>query len=126
MLREEADAVCVAVGSIDELAGRYATYQVHFSCRTREDLVQAQVVMSHIPGARLADDVATRFEVPIEEGGGDMTLARLFRILSSEGQHFEEYTVEKTTLESIFIQVIRENTVGEDDVVDRRFRFRLC
>lgn len=95
--------------------------------------------MSRIPGARLADDVATRFEVPIREGpGGDrdgdgdsdgdtsLSLARLFRILSSQGD-FQEYTVEKATLENVFLKVIRQNNVLEEDNVtqQRRRRFRL-
>ena len=113
-----------AVGTIENLASRYATYQVHFSCPTREDVTKAQVLMSRIPGARLADDVATRFEVPIEEGNG-LTLAQLFHILSSQGD-FREYNVEKATLESIFLKVIRGNNVlEEDNFSGRRRRSRL-
>lgn len=107
--------------------------------------------MSRIPGARLADDVATRFEVPIREGpgggynrdedadadadanvdgpgngeGGDMSLARLFHVLSSQGD-FQEYTVEKATLENVFLKVIRQNNVlEEDNASQRRRRCRL-
>jgi ABC-type multidrug transport system ATPase subunit len=113
----------LAVGTIDNLVSRYATYQVHFSCPTREDAMRAQVLMSRIPGSRLADDVATRFEVPIQEGG--LTLAQLFHILSSQGD-FQEYSVEKATLESVFLKVIRGNNVTEeDDSPRRRRRFRL-
>ncbi|KAG1742779.1 uncharacterized protein EDB91DRAFT_297988 [Suillus paluster] len=75
----------LAVGTIENLASRYATYQVHFSCPTREDVTRAQVLMSRIPGSRLADDVATRFEVPIQEGNG-LTLAQLFHVLSVSGR----------------------------------------
>lgn len=126
----------IAVGTTEELAARYATYQVHFSCPTREDVTRAQVLMSRIPGARLADDVATRFEVPIRQGGGlsengnengnggDMSLARLFHVLSTQGD-FEEYTVEKATLENVFLKVIRQNNVLEHDDAPRRRRFRL-
>ncbi|KAF8435684.1 hypothetical protein L210DRAFT_3452656 [Boletus edulis BED1] len=124
----------LAIGTTEELAARYAMYQVHFSCRTREDAVRAQVLMSRIPGARLADDVATRFEVPIHEGGvdtgdgngrvdGGMSLARLFHVLASQGD-FQEYTVEKATLENVFLDVIRQNNVLEEDSVSRR-RCRL-
>lgn len=60
--------------------------------------------MANIPGSRMADDVATRFEVPIQSEGG---LAQLFHLLSSQGD-FAEYTVEKATLESVFLKVIRE------------------
>ncbi|KAG1813914.1 uncharacterized protein BJ212DRAFT_1274572 [Suillus subaureus] len=116
----------LAVGTIDSLVSRYATYQVHFSCPTREDAIRAQVLMSQIPGSRLADDVATRFEVPIQEGpGSGLTLAQLFHILSSQGD-FQEYSVEKATLESVFLKVIRGNNVLEDDSPRRRRRFRLC
>jgi hypothetical protein len=69
------------------------------------------------------DDVATRFEVPIEEGNG-LTLAQLFHVLSSQGD-FQEYSVEKATLESVFLKVIRGNdVVEEDDASERRRRFR--
>ncbi|KAG1840268.1 hypothetical protein DFJ58DRAFT_858320 [Suillus subalutaceus] len=115
-----------AVGTIEDLVSRYATYQVHFSCPTREDTFKAQVLMSRIPGSRLADDVATRFEVPIQDGtGSGLTLAQLFHILSSQGD-FQEYSVEKATLESVFLKVIRGNNVIEDDSPRRRRRFRLC
>jgi ATP-binding cassette subfamily A (ABC1) protein 3 len=86
-------------------------------------VIKAQVLMSRIPGSRLADDVATRFEVPIEEGG--LTLAQLFHILSSQGD-FQEYSVEKATLESVFLKVIRGNDVlEEDEFYSRRGRFRF-
>lgn len=88
--------------------------------------------MARIPGARLADDVATRFEVPIRQGAGssgggdddgDMSLARLFHVLSTQGD-FEEYTVEKASLENVFLKVIRQNNVLEhdDDSLRRRRR----
>ena len=125
----------IAIGTTEELAARYATYQVHFSCPTREDAVRAQVLMSRIPGARLADDVATRFEVLIRERGsgvsdessdgdgsdGGMSLARLFHILASQGD-FSEYTVEKATLENVFLKVIRQNNVLEEDSAPRQRR----
>ncbi|KAH7922678.1 P-loop containing nucleoside triphosphate hydrolase protein [Leucogyrophana mollusca] len=116
----------LAIGTTDSLAARYATYQVHFSCPTREDVTRAQTLMSRIPGARLADDVATRFEVPVQDDSDHgMTLARLFHILSSQGD-FQEYTVEKATLESVFLKVIRENNVLEEDSgAGRKRRFRL-
>ncbi|KAF7290457.1 hypothetical protein MKEN_01500200 [Mycena kentingensis (nom. inval.)] len=113
----------LAVGTTEELSARYATYQIHFACRTREEVLHAQTLMAEIPGSRMADDVATRFEVPIQqegEGGGGMTLAELFRRLSENGEEFEEYTVEKATLESVFLKVIRENNVLEEDSTRRR------
>ena len=68
----------------------------------------------------MADDVATRFEVAIEANG--LTLAQLFSTLSTEGD-FLEYTVEKGSLESVFLKVIRENNVLEEDNI-RRGRHR--
>lgn len=110
-----------AVGTTNSLVERYATYEVHFSCRTREEVVHAQELMAQIPGARMADDVATRFEVPI---GGGMSLAKLFAVLS--GGNFSEYTVERATLESVFLKVIRENNVLEEDTEKRRRWWRIC
>lgn len=65
----------------------------------------------------MADDVATRFEVPVDS----ISLAQVFRLLSTQGD-FTEYTVEKATLESVFLNVIRENDVLEEDNEPRRVR----
>ena len=54
------------MGSTESLSSRYAAYEVHFTCRTRDEIVKARALMALIPGSRMADDVATRFEVPIE------------------------------------------------------------
>ncbi|TFK69908.1 P-loop containing nucleoside triphosphate hydrolase protein [Pluteus cervinus] len=102
----------LAIGTTASLSSRYATYEVHFTCRTREEIASAQALMARIPGSRMADDVATRFEVPIDEN--QHGLAQLFGLLSRHGE-FAEYTVEKATLESVFIKVIRENNVSEED-----------
>ncbi|KAF7307603.1 hypothetical protein MIND_00555500 [Mycena indigotica] len=107
----------LAVGTTEQLSARYATYEVHFACRTREEVARAQAVMSTIPGSRMADDVATRFEVPIERENG-LSLAELFHRLSTHDD-FSEYTVEKATLESVFLKVIRENNVQEEDTAKR-------
>lgn len=68
----------------------------------------------------MADDVATRFEVPVENENGQ-SLAQLFHLLSTQGD-FSEYTVEKATLESVFLKVIRENNVLEEDNHPRNAR----
>ncbi|KAJ7077598.1 hypothetical protein C8R43DRAFT_1178602, partial [Mycena crocata] len=107
----------LAIGTTESLSARYATYEVHFTCRTREEVTRAQTLMATIPGSRMADDVATRFEVPIERENG-LSLAKLFHMLSAQGD-FSEYTVEKATLESVFLKVIRENNVQEEDRVPR-------
>ncbi|KAJ7508422.1 hypothetical protein B0H11DRAFT_2304369 [Mycena galericulata] len=103
----------LAIGTTESLSARYATYEVHFTCRTREDVTRAQTLMATIPGSRLADDVATRFEVPLAQDNG-LSLAKLFHMLSAQGD-FSEYTVEKATLESVFLKVIRQNNVQEED-----------
>lgn len=110
----------LAVGTPADLTARHAAYEVHFSCRTREDALRARERMARVPGARLADDVATRFEVPIRERGasaGDnvagVTLAELFALL--ENDDGEEFTVERPSLESVFLKVIREHEVEEED-----------
>ncbi|KAL1669459.1 P-loop containing nucleoside triphosphate hydrolase protein [Schizophyllum commune] len=108
----------LASGTINSLSARYACYEVHFTCRTREDVVNAQSLMSRIPGSRKAEDVATRFEIPIQEGAH---LADVLHVLGSSGD-FAEYTVEKATLESVFLKVMRENKVEEEDVVRRTLR----
>lgn len=84
--------------------------------------------MTHVAGARKADDVATRYEVPVNEEG--QTLADLFRILSEHGDAFSDYTVERVSLESIFLKVIREHNIKEEDFAARTrkkgFFGRLC
>ncbi|GLB43544.1 putative ABC-2 family transporter protein [Lyophyllum shimeji] len=95
----------LAVGTTESLSARYATYEVHFSCRTRDEVAKAQALMAKIPRSRMADDVATRFEVPVEVEG--MSLAQLFTLLSSQGD-FSDYTVEKASLESVFLKTLLE------------------
>jgi hypothetical protein len=90
----------------------------------------------------MADDVATRFEVPIsivdnaeavrreteqaglveeQVGAGvrstrslSLSLAQLFDTLSTQDD-FSEYTVEQVSLESVFLKVIREHNVREEN-----------
>jgi len=111
----------LAVGTTQTLAARYPFYEVHFSARTREELQKAQDVMKEVPGAKMADDVATRFEVPLTTTGPDegtsevkpLTLAELFALLSAQDA-FTEFSVDRVGLESIFLKVIRENQVKEE------------
>lgn len=112
----------LAVGTTESLASRYATYEVHISCRTPEDVTRAKEIMLRIPDCRLADDVATRFEVPV---GKTISLPTLFATLASQGS-FTEYTVERASLESVFLKVIRENDVLEEDRQGRRRGWRCC
>lgn len=86
--------------------------------------------MARIPGSRLADDVATRFEVPIRTENSSnqqvtedqqpslseetLSLSQLFETLSSQDD-FPEYTVERISLESVFLKVIREHNIQEEN-----------
>lgn len=112
-----------AVGTTESLAQRYATYEVHFSCRTQEEVTRARILMAQLPNSHMADDVATRFEVPI---GEDTSLAQLFGVLSSQDE-LTEFSIEKAGLESVFLKVIRENAVQEEDSRTSRGRWwRVC
>lgn len=83
--------------------------------------------MARIPGSRRADDVATRFEVPLDHGNGEQTLASLFRTLAEHGD-FSDYTVERVSLESVFLKVIRANNIKEEGSAARtkKKRWYLC
>jgi ATP-binding cassette, subfamily A (ABC1), member 3 len=112
----------LAVGTTAELEARYATYEVHFSARTREAALRAREVMARVPGARAADDVATRFEVPVvstrrEVEGEGLTLVELFGVLSQEEM---EFTVERPMLETVFLKVIKEHNVEEENEEGRK------
>ncbi|KAF9479407.1 P-loop containing nucleoside triphosphate hydrolase protein [Pholiota conissans] len=104
----------LAVGTPDELESRNASYEVHFSCHSREDLVKVKAVMARMPGARMVDDVATRFEVPIgqsDEATGLMSIASIFEVLSQE-EDFPDFTVGKSTLETAFIKIINDDVAS--------------
>ncbi|CAE6457602.1 unnamed protein product [Rhizoctonia solani] len=105
----------LAVGTTQSLVSHFPTYEVHFTARTPIEAARAQELMGRFPGAKQADDVATRYEVPI----GQTSLAALFKTLSGrinkEDDHIQEenadleYTVERLGLESVFLKVIREH-----------------
>ncbi|KAF8745381.1 ABC-2 family transporter protein, partial [Rhizoctonia solani] len=105
----------LAVGTMQSLVSHFPTYEVHFTARTPAEAARAQELMTRFPGAKQADDVATRYEVPI----GQTSLADLFRTLSGgtdknddsiqEADADLEYTVERLGLESVFLKVIREH-----------------
>jgi len=118
----------LAVGTTMELASRYPFYEIHLSCRTREELLKAQQLMARIPGARQADDIATRWEVPLQSSTTQqdhtMTLAELFAILS-EQDDFAEFSVDAVSLESVFLKLIRENKVKEEGEENHNRRW-LC
>lgn len=124
ILRIHFETLQPAVGPTQSLAARFPIYEVHFSCRTREEVKKAQELMARIPGSRISDDVATRFEVPLHE---NRSLADLFKTLVEFGD-FSEYTVERVSLESVFLKVIRENNIKEEDYGrnSNSKRSRLC
>ncbi|KAH9486190.1 ABC transporter A family member 2 [Psilocybe cubensis] len=102
----------LAVGSPQELEACTASYEVHFACHNRQDYVKVQAVMARIPGARMADDVATRFEIPIgnsENSSSDTSVASIFEILSNE-KGFPEFTIGKSSLETAFIRIINQDS----------------
>ncbi|EPQ53405.1 P-loop containing nucleoside triphosphate hydrolase protein [Gloeophyllum trabeum ATCC 11539] len=122
----KAVVITTPVGTTTDLVSRFASYEVHFSTRSREEVLKAKELMTRIvPGSKLKEDVATRFEVPIrtsmdgsaQTDAGDeeyLTLARPFHLLSSQGD-FSEYTVERVSLESVFLRVIGEHEVREEE-----------
>ncbi|KAG8890900.1 hypothetical protein FRB98_002920 [Tulasnella sp. 332] len=100
----------LAVGSVDDLVSRYPLYEVHVSCRTAEETRRThECILASFPDARAADDVSTRWEVPVTTG---RTLSDLFSTLSEQG--LPEYAVERLSLESVFLKTIRSNNTSLD------------
>lgn len=119
----------VAIGTPEELESRSESYEVHFSCHSPEDLLRVRAVMARLPGARMVDDVATRFEVPVglsetrgaPIAGGDeekgvvesqreaLSVASILEVLAQEEGSFPEFTVGKSSLETAFIKIINDN-----------------
>ncbi len=100
----------LVVGTKESLMEHHGTYQVHFVTRSEEDLDRARSAMSMIQGSRMMDDVATRFEVTVDE---NTSIASLFHTLHLHGGD-GEYTVERGNLESIFLKVIREHNISDE------------
>lgn len=94
-------------------------------------MARVKSLMAKMPGSRMVDDVATRFEVPVgssattttfssdddEEPGSAshgistsklMSVATIFEILSKE-ENFPEFTIGKSSLETAFIRVINDD-----------------
>ncbi|KAG8726173.1 hypothetical protein FRC10_007409 [Ceratobasidium sp. 414] len=119
----------LAIGTPHSLVSHFPTYEVHFTVRTPLEASRASALMSRFPGSRKADDVATRYEVPI----GQTSLASLFNTLSGNNSTEQgigedsdiEYTVERLGLESVFLKVIQEHdaTVGEETQAKSWWRF---
>jgi len=103
----------LSTGTTDSLVAQHATYEIHFSCRTPEDIDNARRIMATVPDSRPTDDVATRYEVPVTS---NRSLSSLFKALNRCGD-WGEYTVERASLESIFLKAIREHNVAEERVL---------
>lgn len=99
-----------AVGTISSLAARYPAYELHFACRTPADVLRIRALMArHFPGSRQAEDVATRWEIPIDQ----QSLADLFRVLSKQ-EGLPDFAVERLGLEVVFLKVIKEHNIQEE------------
>jgi ATP-binding cassette, subfamily A (ABC1), member 3 len=85
--------------------------------------------MARVPGARQADDIATRWEVPMQSQNGNqddaITLSQLFGILSEQDTS-SEFSVDMVSLESIFLKLIREHNVKEEGEEDRKRAWWRC
>jgi len=111
-------------GSTEALIAEHAVYEVHFSARTTEEVTRIRELMAGIPGSKKAEDVATRYEVPISS---DVNLPSLFRSLRLGGESLE-YAVERASLESIFLKVNRQHEIEAVELEGRqrgnRFKWR--
>lgn len=64
----------------------------------------------------MVPDVSTRFEVPVS---AERPLSRLFRDLMTHGAE-GNYAVERASLESIFLKVIRQHRIEEEEWESQR------
>ena len=95
------------MGSTESLSVRYTAYEVHFTCRTRNEVIKARALMALIPGSCTADDSdAFRGASRIGEWGFAWTALQSFNTLSSHNNTLTEYTVEKATLERVSFERI--------------------
>lgn len=77
-----------------------------------------ELLAASFPDCRRADDVATRWEVPISNG---RTLSSLFSALSK--QNLPEYAIERLSLESVFLKTIRNNDAVVEESTQKTRRF---
>ena len=61
------------------------------------------------PDSQPAENVATRWEVPVSDS---RTLASLFQALSE--QNLPAYSVERLSLESVFLKTVRNNGAASE------------
>ncbi|KAG8939696.1 hypothetical protein FRC03_006114 [Tulasnella sp. 419] len=106
----------LAIGTIDSLVSRYPSYEIHFSCRSPEEAARAQAAVSRFEGSRPAEDVATRWEVPLSNR---TTLAGIFKELS-EINDIPDFTIERLSLESVFLKTIRNSRAVSEEVEPKR------
>ncbi|KAG8916323.1 hypothetical protein FRC02_004045 [Tulasnella sp. 418] len=106
----------LAIGTVDSLVSRYPSYEIHFSCRSPEETARAQAAVSRFEGSRPAEDVATRWEVPLSNR---TTLAGIFKELS-EINDIPDFTIERLSLESVFLKTIRNSRAVSEEVEPKR------
>lgn len=130
---EEADALArragilatklLAVGTTDALrASRGLVYHLHMVCNdapltSREDMMQTiEKFQSYFPGAELEDRALQgqiRMSVRLGEGS---TLSSVFKMLETgkEDLGIESYSLSRTRLEEVFLQIVGDHNVQEE------------
>ncbi|QRV72980.1 ABC transporter [Ceratobasidium sp. AG-Ba] len=99
----------LAIGSIEELVGRYPLYEIHFSSSTPGEEARMRELMRDFPANwRQADDLTARYEVQLQPG---QSLADIFEILHEHlgTAGIEACTVERISLESVFLKITRQH-----------------
>ncbi|KAG8693684.1 hypothetical protein FRC09_010356 [Ceratobasidium sp. 395] len=99
----------LAIGSIEELVGRYPLYEVHFSSSTPGEEARMRELMRDFPSNwRQADDLTARYEVQLQPG---QSLADIFEILHEHlgTAGIEACTVERISLESVFLKITQQH-----------------
>ncbi|KAG8728415.1 hypothetical protein FRC12_021760, partial [Ceratobasidium sp. 428] len=99
----------LAIGSIEELVGRYPLYEVHFSSSTPgEEARMRELMRDFPPNWRQADDLTARYEVQLQPG---QSLADIFEILHDHlgTAGIEACTVERISLESVFLKITQQH-----------------
>ncbi|CAE6424352.1 unnamed protein product [Rhizoctonia solani] len=119
----------LAIGTIEDLVGRYPLYEVHFSSSSPgEEARMREVMRDFPPNWRASDDLTARYEVQLE---GGQTLSDIFEILHEHlgPAGVEACTVERISLESVFLRITQQHLDNKNRrgpyVIDEGNRF-LC
>lgn len=130
---EEADALAnragilskrlLTVGSTELLRDLHGkAYHVHIVCKTapytcEEEMTKiVEWVKSKLPGSYLADRLyqgQIKISVPVE---GRIKVSDIFKIFEfyKDQLNIESYSVASTTLEEVFLKIVRDNNVAEE------------